>query len=345
MLVGELLVRKGGIGRKGVLVIKSLPPNDDMGDNGNADARHCKRYVTTKIARIPLRRKIRARSTVYRPPPGRPGVRGATPGHRKPSRRGLTPNAPSDQPLLGRRDDAQTTASPEDGPNPAKAANVERDAEMGSAPVLDAQRVAEMEEELATLRQSDAQAQRNLRVMQRHLSEERARVAELHARLIGRSGSSAQCEREMIEAAIASRVQAEGELEGGVEGSEGPLLSCPAHAHAAKAKSLEEVSERSTAIADKVSKLRQESFKEEPMALAALKELAMDSVQEGVTIADFSLPDQPLIYANHGFELITGYSIEETVGHNCRFLQGPDTEPEKLAHIRRCINAGDAQSS
>ena len=77
------------------------------------------------------------------------------------------------------------------------------------------------------------------------------------------------------------------------------------------------------------------------MALAALKELAMDSVQEGVTIADFSLPDQPLIYANHGFELITGYSIEETVGHNCRFLQGPDTEPEKLAHIRRCINAGE----
>ena len=144
----------------------------------------------------------------------------------------------------------------------------------------------------------------------------------------------------MIEAAIASRVQAEGELEGGVEGSEWPPPGCPAHAHAAKAKSLEEVSERSTAIADKVS-LRQESFKEEPMALAALKELAMDSVQEGVTIADFSLPDQPLIYANHGFELITGYSIEETVGHNCRFLQGPDTEPEKLAHIRRCINAGE----
>ena len=71
-----------------------------------------------------------------------------------------------------------------------------------------------------------------------------------------------------------------------------------------------------------------------------MKELAMDSVLEGVTIADFSLPDQPLIYANHGFEEITGYSIEETVGHNCRFLQGPNTEPEKLAHIRRCISAG-----
>ena len=108
-----------------------------------------------------------------------------------------------------------------------------------------------------------------------------------------------------------------------------------------KAKTLEEVNERSTAIADKISQLRQESFREEPMALASLKELAMDSVQEGVTIADFSLPDQPLIYANHGFELITGYSIEETVGHNCRFLQGPGTEPEKLAHIRRCINAGE----
>ena len=66
----------------------------------------------------------------------------------------------------------------------------------------------------------------------------------------------------------------------------------------------------------------------------------MDSVLEGVTIADFSLPDQPLIYANHGFEEITGYSIEETVGHNCRFLQGPKTEPEKLMHIRKCISAG-----
>ena len=76
------------------------------------------------------------------------------------------------------------------------------------------------------------------------------------------------------------------------------------------------------------------------MALSSLKELAMDSVLEGVTIADFSLPDQPLIYANHGFEEITGYSIEETVGHNCRFLQGPKTEPEKLMHIRKCISAG-----
>lgn len=86
---------------------------------------------------------------------------------------------------------------------------------------------------------------------------------------------------------------------------------------------------------------RQNSFREEPpMGVASLKELAMDSVQEGVTIADFSLPDQPLIYANHGFELITGYSIEETIGHNCRFLQGPNTEPEKLVHIRQSINAG-----
>ena len=70
--------------------------------------------------------------------------------------------------------------------------------------------------------------------MQRHLSEERARVAELHARLIGRSGSSAQCEREMVEAAIASRVQAEDEMEGGVEGSKVPPPGCPAHAHAAR---------------------------------------------------------------------------------------------------------------
>ncbi len=35
--------------------------------------------------------------------------------------------------------------------------------------------------------------------------------------------------------------------------------------------------------------------------LLQLKDRAMDVVQEGITIADASLPDMPLIYANEGF--------------------------------------------
>ena len=207
----------------------------------------------------------------------------------------------------------------------------------------DAKALEEARALIVTLREKEAQQDRNLKVMdrnlmimQRHLSEERARVAELHGRLLGRS-------------AVGDRAEVREEIAVRVRSGEGPPPECPAHAakpepprgcpmHAhAGDKRPAPGDERQEAVR---GKLRQESFKEEPMALSSLKELAMDSVLEGVTIADFSLPDQPLIYANHGFEEITGYSIEETVGHNCRFLQGPNTEPEKLMHIRKCISAG-----
>lgn len=55
--------------------------------------------------------------------------------------------------------------------------------------------------------------------------------------------------------------------------------------------------------------------------LLLLKETAMDAVKEGITIADCSQADMPLIYINMGFCRITGYSQAEVLGKNCRFLQ------------------------
>lgn len=55
------------------------------------------------------------------------------------------------------------------------------------------------------------------------------------------------------------------------------------------------------------------------LELLRLKERAMNSVMEGITIADCSLPDQPLIYINDGFVRMTGYSAEFTLGKNCRW--------------------------
>ena len=55
--------------------------------------------------------------------------------------------------------------------------------------------------------------------------------------------------------------------------------------------------------------------------LLRLKEKAMESIQEGIAIADARLPDQPLIHVNEGFCRISGYSREEVLGKNCRFLQ------------------------
>lgn len=73
----------------------------------------------------------------------------------------------------------------------------------------------------------------------------------------------------------------------------------------------------------------------------AVKELAMDSCAEGITIADFTQPDQPLIYANIGFQTMTGYSVQETVGNNCRFLQGPGTDQKELAKLREATTKGE----
>jgi sigma-B regulation protein RsbU (phosphoserine phosphatase) len=68
-----------------------------------------------------------------------------------------------------------------------------------------------------------------------------------------------------------------------------------------------------------------------------LKNRALAATAEGITIADARLPDNPLIYANTGFERLTGYSAGEVLGHNCRFLQGPGTDAATLNLLRAAI--------
>jgi phosphoserine phosphatase RsbU/P len=68
-----------------------------------------------------------------------------------------------------------------------------------------------------------------------------------------------------------------------------------------------------------------------------LKDRALSTTAEGITIADARLPDNPLIYANAGFERLTGYSAAEVLGRNCRFLQGPATDEATLNRLRAAI--------
>jgi PAS domain S-box-containing protein len=74
--------------------------------------------------------------------------------------------------------------------------------------------------------------------------------------------------------------------------------------------------------------------------LLDLLERAIDATAEGITISDASQPDNPVIFANKGFERLTGYATHEIVGRNCRFLQGPQSDPQTVREIREAIQNG-----
>jgi PAS domain S-box-containing protein len=56
-------------------------------------------------------------------------------------------------------------------------------------------------------------------------------------------------------------------------------------------------------------------------------------------VSDPSQADNPLIAVNAAFCAMTGYSEEESVGRNCRFLRGPDTENSQSEKLRASIHA------
>ncbi|MFB6309789.1 MAG: PAS domain S-box protein [Salinirussus sp.] len=72
-----------------------------------------------------------------------------------------------------------------------------------------------------------------------------------------------------------------------------------------------------------------------------LKNRAMDEANVGISIADVSDPDAPLVYANDGFERVTGYPADEAIGRNCRFLQGQATDTEAVSVLRDAIETGN----
>lgn len=63
--------------------------------------------------------------------------------------------------------------------------------------------------------------------------------------------------------------------------------------------------------------------------------------QQSFVITDPSLQDNPIVYASDDFLSLTGYSREEVLGRNCRFLQGTETSPAKVAQIRKTVASGE----
>jgi PAS domain S-box-containing protein len=67
---------------------------------------------------------------------------------------------------------------------------------------------------------------------------------------------------------------------------------------------------------------------------------AVAASSNGIVITDPRVPDNPIIYANPAFEEITGYSADEVLGHNCRFLQSDDRDQPALYELRGAITEG-----
>ena len=74
-----------------------------------------------------------------------------------------------------------------------------------------------------------------------------------------------------------------------------------------------------------------------------LKSEALQAAGNGIIISDALESDHPIIYFNPAFQQLTGYSSEEILGNNCRFLQGEDTQQDNIKKIREAINNGESR--
>ena len=68
----------------------------------------------------------------------------------------------------------------------------------------------------------------------------------------------------------------------------------------------------------------------------------LDACVNGVTLSDPDQPDSPLVYVNRVFEEMSGYTQDEMVGRNCRFLQGDDHDQPELQTLRAAIKQHEA---
>ena len=69
----------------------------------------------------------------------------------------------------------------------------------------------------------------------------------------------------------------------------------------------------------------------------ALKLLNLEKLDSSIVISDPSQKACPMVYISNEFSKHTGYSIEESLGKNCRFLQGPETDENDIKQIKLAL--------
>lgn len=73
------------------------------------------------------------------------------------------------------------------------------------------------------------------------------------------------------------------------------------------------------------------------MINAKLLQLVVDASDDGIVIAEQEGEDNILIYANPAFERLTGYTLDDILYQDCRFLQGDDRDQPGIEAIRAAV--------
>ncbi|MGI4746952.1 MAG: PAS domain-containing protein [Janthinobacterium lividum] len=68
--------------------------------------------------------------------------------------------------------------------------------------------------------------------------------------------------------------------------------------------------------------------------------VAVERTRMPMVITNPRLPDNPIVLANAAFLTSTGYTAEEVIGWNCRFLQGSDTDRSTVDEVRGDVEEG-----
>ncbi|WP_171070341.1 PAS domain S-box protein [Methylobacterium terricola] len=96
---------------------------------------------------------------------------------------------------------------------------------------------------------------------------------------------------------------------------------------------------RERALEDEVARLRGAGTPPVGSPRSDLLFTAAEQTRMAMIVTDPNLPDNPIVFANRAFLELSGYAAEELIGRNCRFLQGPDTDPADVARVRAAIAA------
>ena len=83
-------------------------------------------------------------------------------------------------------------------------------------------------------------------------------------------------------------------------------------------------------------------IEKDPGIIPQILSQILDGCINGITLSDPDLDDNPIVFVNEVFERISGYSREEIIGKNCRFLQGKDRDQPEIDKLREAINKQQA---